>query len=168
MKNPAKKEREQFLAWFEAYADTVFRHCLYRVSDRDIAQELTQEVFAKTWRYLAQGHSIQYPRAFLYRAANHLVIDFYKKKRAQSFDALSEQQLPIGNAHEHMAQAADASLAQDAMQRLPTPYRDVLRLRFLYGFSPKEIAALLHETPNAISIRITRAKKQLHQYCTSS
>src|SRR6266568_8175773 len=38
---------EMFLEIYEAHADAIFRHCYFRVSDRDRAKELTQESFMK-------------------------------------------------------------------------------------------------------------------------
>ena len=76
---------------YDAYADAIFRHCYYKTSDRELAQDLTQEVFLKAWSYMQAKHPILNMRAFLYRLSDNLVIDWYRKKKSQSLDALTEQ-----------------------------------------------------------------------------
>jgi len=50
---------------------------------------------------------------------------------------------------------------RDAIDRLPSGYRDVLRLRDLEELDTEEIAATLDLTPNAVRIRLHRARQAL-------
>lgn len=84
-------ERE-FTQAYEEHADALFRHCYFRVSNRERALELTQEAFMKTWDSVAQGKEINNYRAFLFRVLNNLIIDEYRKKKSTSLDALLEQE----------------------------------------------------------------------------
>ncbi len=47
------------------------------------------------------------------------------------------------------------------VQRLPQPYRDVIVLVYGFGYSSVEAARVLTTTPNAVGIRIHKAKKKL-------
>lgn len=50
---------------YETYADMVFRFSLMKVSDRDIAKDITQDTFVKAWDFLVAGNRVQTWRAFL-------------------------------------------------------------------------------------------------------
>ena len=50
-----------------------------------------------------------------------------------------------------------------AMEGMDTMDRDVLVLRYVEGLDPKDIADILEETANVISVRLHRATKRLQQ-----
>lgn len=54
----------------------------------------------------------------------------------------------------------DSGLA-DSMSRLPAKYREVLLLRFYFGYSPHEIANIFHMSHAAVKKLIWRAKIKL-------
>jgi RNA polymerase sigma-70 factor (ECF subfamily) len=64
-----KQLQKEFEKAYDLYADAIFRHCYLRVSDRELAKDLMQETFMKTWEYLASGKDIDDVRPFLYRTA---------------------------------------------------------------------------------------------------
>lgn len=52
-------------------------------------------------------------------------------------------------------------LVRDSIARLPDPYRVVLQLREIEELSTEEVASLLDITPNAVKIRLHRARQAL-------
>lgn len=155
----------QFIGWYDAYADALFRHCLFRVFDRERARELMQETFTRAWEYACAGHEIQQPRALLYRIANNAIIDNARRRAtapATSLDELLEHGAPLaaphtGSAKEHLQQVAATDDVRLLLAELPQDQRELLLLRHVEGLGPKEIAAVLGETPNVISVRLHRA-----------
>src|SRR6266566_458854 len=83
-------EEQLFIQVYDQFADAIFRHCWFRVSDRERAKDLTQETFVKVWKILDRGESVENMRAYLYRIANNLIIDHYRKKKDVSLDLLQE------------------------------------------------------------------------------
>ena len=81
---------KQFLKAYDEFADPIFRHCYFRVFNRERAKDLMQETFTKTWEYLNQSpitnheSRITNMRAFLYRVANNLIIDNSRQKDERS------------------------------------------------------------------------------------
>ena len=163
MTEPPKNEA--FLQAYDAYADALFRHCYFRVYDRERARELMQECFMKTWEYLAKGKEVKNLRAFLYRVANNLVIDESRKKKEASLDAMAEEQgfdPPASDRH-GIADQAEVQNILTRLKELEEHYRQVITMRFIDGLSPSEIAGVLGETENAVSVRLHRGIKQLRQ-----
>jgi RNA polymerase sigma-70 factor (ECF subfamily) len=98
MQNDAN--RQQFLAAYDNYADAIYRHCFYRVFSKPLAEELTQDTFMKTWKYLEGGKQVENLRAFLYRVANNLIIDHSRKKKEERLDALLEKSADLEPAYD--------------------------------------------------------------------
>ena len=162
-----------FTRVYEENVDALFRHCYFRVSNRERALELTQDAFMKTWDSIAQGKEIQNHRAFLFRVLNNLIIDEYRKKKSTSLDALLEQEnvtegqfedLRTGDLDEEVAKVdlkRDAQELHKALEQLPEDYRRVVTMRYIDQLGPKEIAQELNESENTVSVRINRAVKKL-------
>jgi RNA polymerase sigma-70 factor (ECF subfamily) len=62
---------------------------------------------------------------------------------------------PAADEHPELAAALDA---------LPPSERELLTLWAWEGLEPREIAVVLETTPNAVSLRLTRAKKKLARH----
>ncbi|MDP7068913.1 MAG: sigma-70 family RNA polymerase sigma factor [Candidatus Peribacteraceae bacterium] len=154
-----------FAEAYDAYSDSIFRHCCYRCFNRERARELMQDTFMKTWDYLAAGNDIDNVQAFLYRTANNLLIDEArrrKKREVVSFEDMAEDGFDIeGEDGRDQAKVFDAKAVAEILYELEEPYRTALIMRYIDELSPKEIAELLNETANGVSVRINRGLKML-------
>lgn len=162
------RAEDVFTAIFEQENDALFRFCFVRTSNRELAVELTQESFARLWGKMALGEGVPNPRALLYVTARHLVIDWYRKKKSVSLEALSaDREKPFDPKDEHAQEAielsADAEQALALLSRLSETHRDILTLRFLEERPPREIAELLGLTSNTVSVRISHALTALRK-----
>lgn len=156
--------KEQFLKAYEKHADALFRYCYFRVSDREIAKDLLQSAFFKTWEYLAGGGEIRNLKAFLYRTAHNLVIDHYRRPRTASLEKLAESGFDAEAGRGGWP--ADKLTGEELLRwfaRLPEMYREALLLRYVEDLTVKEIAATLGESENAISVRLHRGREKLRQ-----
>lgn len=153
-------------AAYDQYADAIFRHCYFRVFSRERGKELMQETFLRTWQYMADGKHIDNMRAFLYRIANNLIIDESRKKREASLEALQEAGFdPSGeDGNATAASKLEERRILETLSKLDAPYRDVFVMRHIDGLKPAEIATMLGESSNAISVRLHRATEQLRKY----
>ena len=150
---------------FDEFSDAIFRHCAYRCFDRERAKELMQEVFMKAWDYLVSGKDIDNVQAFLYRVANNLLIDEarrQKKRTGVSFEDMQEEGFDIeGEDGRDNATVFDAKAVAQVLYELEEPYRTAMILRYIDELSPKELASVLNETANTISVRLNRGMKML-------
>ena len=171
----ARPYEEAFLEAFDEYADALFRHASFRISNRERATDLTQDTFLKTWDYLHEGNEVRNWKSFLYRVLNNLIIDEYRRMKEESLDSLLEDHsvqahalIATGSRAEKEEQL-DHSLMIEKIRtlipKLPDAYRAALTMRYLDGFSPREIATVLGVSENVASVRIHRLLAQLKKLC---
>ena len=159
-----EEAKEYFLQSYDTYSDAIFRFCLMKVSDRERAEDITQDVFMRFWQALREGTVLRNDRALLYTIARNRIIDWYRKKKESSLDAMAEEGFEARGTDEvPILQHAMSEEVLRIIHTLDDPSREVLLLRFVEGFSPAEIAALHGETPNAVSVRINRALKKVRE-----
>jgi len=148
-------DEKAYLKAYDTHADAIFRFIYFRVHDREEAKDLLQDTFMKIWRYVSEGHTIDNAKAFLYQTARNLIIDRSRKRTNSSLDALREQGFEIGSDERpRLEHAMDADIVLAIIDRLDEKYREPVLLRYVDGFSPKEIANILNESTNVISVRI--------------
>lgn len=153
---------EQFGKLFDELADSVFRFCYFKVSDYEKAKDLTQETFFKAWRQVAAGVKIENNKAFLFRIANNLVIDEYRRKKTISLEQLQNQGWEaIGDEAGDIERFVQIGEALKLVKKLEPDDKQAVVMRFVDDLSIKEIAQILSENENTISVRIHRAIKKL-------
>lgn len=165
-RRPQRDEAEKiFTETFHAYADAIFRHCAFKLFDRSLAHDLTQETFLRAWQQMAKGKNIENMRAFLYRVADNLIIDHIRKKKSLSLDDLQEQGFDPGQDDLTNTQnRLEMERALEALGKLEEDYRQAIHLRYVEGLAVAEIAALTGEPPNTVSVRIHRGLQQLRSH----
>lgn len=164
-----ESQEERFLKAFEEYSDALFRHAAIRISDREKAIDAVHDTFTKVWSYVKTGHEIDSYRSFLYKVLNNLIIDEYRKQKEASLDAMLEVEgVDEGSFEglsettvEALAATIDGRKAFELVKDLPDEYKEVIVFRFVDGLGPKEIAELIEESENVVSVRIHRALKLL-------
>lgn len=158
---------QTFIAAYEQYADAIFRHCFFRLSDREQAVDLMQETFTRAWEYLVRGNKADNLRALLYRTAGNLIIDAYRKKGRNnlSLNELREKGFEPADGRKNETQdIVDANLLLRELDYLADDDREVIVMRYIDELSPPEIAALLGINENAVSVRLHRAKERLKKH----
>jgi RNA polymerase sigma-70 factor (ECF subfamily) len=154
---------KEFTRHYDALSDALFRHCYFRIYDKEKAKDITQEAFIKTWHYISKGNEIKNIKAFLYRTLNNLIVDETRKKQYSSLDELREEKgfEPSKDITESLQQSIDVKNILGLLEQLEQPYRDVFIMRYVDNLKPKEIASLIGESQNVVSVRIHRALEQL-------
>ncbi len=149
-------------------SDAIFRFCLLRTSDRDVALDFTQDTFMRFWNSLVLEKDIKNHRTFLFTIARNIVIDWYRKKKSYSLDAMLESEVegrasfqPISTSDVEME--VEAEMLIEKIRQLPEPYSNAVYLRCVEELKPREISEILGESANVISVRISRGLEQLRQ-----
>lgn len=150
-----------FVESFNTYGDAIFRFCFFKVSDTELAEDMTQEVFTRYWQYLRDGKEMTNTRSLLYTIANNMAKDWYKKKKSVSLDEKMETGPGPADTQSSPETLAEYQEVIDAIHDLEQKDKEVLLLKYVEGLDPKDIAVILNETANIISVRINRATKKL-------
>lgn len=147
---------------YEQYADAIFRHCYLRLSNREVGKDLMQETFIKAFQYAGKGQKIDNIRALLYRIANNLIVDYVRKAKESSLDALQEAGFdPTGVDDNTLIARLDEQRIVRELAKLTPDDRKVITMRFIDEMKPQEIAEILGLSANVVSVRIHRALKEL-------
>jgi len=127
-----------------------------------LAEELVQEIYFAIWRALPSFRGEASIRTFVARIATNRAVTHVIRalKSAPPLELIEQLEAP-GASPETQAIAADhQGKLISAVRSLPLAYRQPVMLT-LEGLTPKEIADSLGITPNAVAIRLTRAKELL-------
>lgn len=151
---------------YEEYGDAIFRYCFYKISDREKALDFVQETFTRTWQYLVNGNEIGNMKTFLYTTARHIVIDEYRKKKTVSLDAFIDEGFEPYvdmDAAENLYTKLDAAKVIESIHTLPETYSSIIVMRYVNDLSVKDIAQIVNETENVVSVRIHRGLSKLRE-----
>lgn len=169
LKQAIDGESRAFALLYENFYTPIFRFVLKKVSDPELAEDLTQTVFLKAWKAdssLATNHPS--PLAYFYTVARNLVTDHYRKKKDVSLEGLDEEQDVVGNLpseelnpQETVEKGETQVFVKDLLETVKPEYREVLDLKFLKGYSNAEVAKRLGKTEMNIRQIQVRALKKL-------
>lgn len=154
-----------FLYAYEQYSDSIFRYAYFRLYDRELAKDLMQEAFLKTWQYISEGKKVDNFKAFLYQIVKNLIVSHVRKKKTTSLDQLMEKGFMPSNKETSKNQLnIEAEKVINAIGKLPQKYGEVVKLRYLEELSPKEISAITGQSENAVSVAVNRGLAKLRQF----
>ncbi|TME93144.1 MAG: sigma-70 family RNA polymerase sigma factor [Chloroflexi bacterium] len=135
--------------------EMVYAFIYARVGNRADAEDLTQQVAMKAIPRLRQGAPASAIRGYLFATARSVLGGFWSTRLGLSESELHEDLLmamPTGGYSQESADRAALILAA-----LSDNYRRVLELRFLHGYSLKEVAAEMRSTVGAVKVMQLRA-----------
>jgi len=140
---------------FRCHHLAVFRYIQRMTGRADAAEDLTQEVFVRVLRSWDTYDQRGQERAWLFRIARNLAIDWHRAKHREAVGHSDPAALAVDS-----TQDVDTAV-QEALDGLPVDDRDVFLLRVLGGFGHEEIADLIGTSPAAVRSRIFRARNAL-------
>ena len=159
---------QKFEEAYQEYAEGILRHIYFRVSNWQTAEDLTQETFFKAWRSIALGKVVEINnfKAFFYKIANNLIIDYYRgKKEEVSLEGMEEEAENIAVVKEEQEHEVDLGIEKGKLEQylseLKDEYKQVLVMRFINDMSIKEISQVTNKTRGNVRILIYRALQVL-------
>ena len=131
-----------------------------------MALDFTQDTFMRFWNSLVMEKDIKNYRTFLFTIARNAIIDWYRKKKSYSLEALMENASEGRSsfslvARENVETEVEANFLIEKIKELPEPYSNAVYLRCVEELKPREISEILGESANVISVRISRGLEQL-------
>lgn len=155
-------ERQAYALLVNRYQDSLYRHALGMVGDRDVAADLLQDAFVKAYTRL-DGCDPERFAAWLFRILRNGCKDWLKNRRRRN--------VPLD---EEMAAAADGDdpetgyaatelfdVVQEALLTLPAAQREAFLLKHVEGLSYEEMAERVGVGVSALKMRVMRAREAL-------
>lgn len=181
--SPAQRERAMverhragdaaaFEEYYAEYSGLVFNLALRTCGDRDLAYDLSQEIFLKIFRSLGKFRCRSSLKTWTYRVClNHCRTRLARRRKRQRVAA------PLTTVEGREVEVVDPSrgpeqraLARDegdrlarALPRLEPQFREALLLRDLEGLSYQEVADVLSVPIGTVRSRIARGRDQLRR-----
>jgi RNA polymerase sigma-70 factor, ECF subfamily len=160
-------DRSAFALLYDKYVDVVFRYVLFRVGDRELAEDVTSETFLRALRRITsvtyQGRDVG---AWFVTIARNLVLDHVKSSRFRLEVTTAEVdesgRVEAGPEQQVLAGATRSALLE-CVRQLGADQRECIVLRFLQGLSVAETAVVMARNEGAVKALQHRAVRRLAQ-----
>lgn len=171
---------EDAFAWLIArFHQPIYSLLARTVQDRDMAADLTQEVFVKVFRGVRSFHGESSLRTWIYRIALHEASNqrrwWMRHKQQvvameQEFvDAVSGSSCclkemlvdPSESPYEMAVHAESRERVERALREVPEPFRTTLILRDIEGFVYEEVAEMQGVNLGTVKSRLVRGRAYL-------
>jgi len=156
------------------YQDRVFSYVRHLISDRQDAEDITQEVFIRAYASLGSFESRASLQTWLFRIATNLCIDYIRKRRNRdripvSLDKLRDEARADGyGLADVQDDPADALLENElrhrllrAVYQLPERLRTVVVLHDIEGLPYDQVAGILRCPLGTVKSRLFHARMAL-------
>lgn len=158
-------ERElQFSRIFEENRLRIYRLCYACLDDRDLVEDLFQEVWLNIWRSLASFRGEAQVTTWMHRIAVNTALLFNQKSHRRKAETPLDVAVAVADARSDPEQAASAgqrlTLLRQSMSALPQPDRLLLAL-YMEGASYQEMSEILGVSVNLVGVRLNRIRQSL-------
>jgi len=155
------KDPEAYATLYDQYVARIYRFLYFKVSQKEEAEDLTSEVFLKTWNYLIDRNKrdIKSFSGLVYSVARSKLTDFYRERAGRNECALDEIiNITAGEDQiQRIDTAHDMSHVLRSLKRLKHEYQEIIFLRYIEELSVKEIAQILGKNRTNIRVTLHRA-----------
>jgi RNA polymerase sigma-70 factor (ECF subfamily) len=154
-----------FADFYRSSRDACLRAVLISVGDREIAQDLVAEAFARacaSWRTVSQHPA---PAAWVVRTALNANISRWRRGRREVSMADPSKAVDLAAGGGWCDGAVDPRIMA-ALLRLPTRQRQVVALRLILDLDTAQTAEVLGITPNTVMAHMARALPALREDLT--
>lgn len=145
---------------FAGNRDGLMRYLRRHLDDLSVAEDIAQESFIRFFQARCQGEAIDQPRAWLYRVAHNLLVDYGRKKRPDLLDEDGWLRIESESASTTHGMEARVEVATLPWHRLTAAEMECLRLRS-EGLKFREVGEVLGLSISTVTSYIARAVRKL-------
>ena len=156
-----------FTYFYETFKLPIYRKLLAMVRIETIAEELTQDVFVRIWDKRSLIDPQQPFKSYLYRIAQHILYDFYRKV-ARDERLQRELKLSHASSYDPISEGIflkeTQSILNQAIASLSEQQSQIFTLCRIEGKSYKEVSEMLGISVHTVSTHMTRASKRVQEF----
>lgn len=161
-----KDIKQQFSEVYDKYINSIYRFAYIKTSSQLNAEDITSEVFTRYWQSLQKKTMIDNERAFLYKTARNIVIDFYRKRGRTPETISTDSDFDIAS-NENLQDQANLSLEittiKNAVSQLKDDYQNVVIWHYLDDMTIGEVAKTMGKSEPATRMLLSRALKEIKE-----
>lgn len=161
-----KKDPEAFAKLYDFYVAPIYRFVYLKLSNKEDAEDITSEVFIKTWNYLIKEEKeIGSLRKLLYTIARNKIIDVYRERATKMECPLDnvQHELYTDDFKKTIELNEEKNQLITVIKKMKHEYQEVIHLKYIEGLSATEIAAILDKNYTNVRVIIHRATKKLKE-----
>jgi RNA polymerase sigma factor (sigma-70 family) len=164
-----KGEQNLFAALVERYQNYVFTLVLRFTDNRQDAEEISQDIFVKAYRSLADFRGDAKFSTWLYTIVRTSCITFLRKRKLDlvSLDNEKARIQVESQASEYKANVIEKksrqAMVNEAIQMLSADDAQVLTLFYKSEQSLEEMGIILGMEPNTVKVKLHRARQRLKE-----
>lgn len=152
---------------YTIFAPVLYQRLLRLLKDTDTVEEILQDTFLKLWEKRTQIDPEQAFTTYLYRIADHLAMDVFRRI---SRDKALQQELWAStisfylHTEETFLAKEQRQLISTAIEQLPPKRKQILILCKLEDKSYQEVAELMGISVSTVSNQLVKAIKEIKSY----
>lgn len=143
-------DKNAFGDLYEALVEKIYRFIFFKVSDKETAEDLTQEVFLKIIKNLKNYKDDGTFLAWAYTIARNLVIDHYRSEKPKISLESIQDSLQSDEPDFEVKEAYEALIVN--INKLTTEEQEVLTLHSIEQYSFEEIAKITGKSEGALRV----------------
>jgi RNA polymerase sigma-70 factor (ECF subfamily) len=156
-------EADTFATLYQTHTYAVFNYCLFRVSNRAVAEDLTADTFERAWQ---ARHRYRPDRAafntWLFSIARRVVTDWQRRQARRPVTVLDDQQPDDRISPElELEETEEQAQLRRLIQTLNPHEQELIAFKFGAGMSNREIAEVLGKSETAVGSAIYRMMQRL-------
>lgn len=141
----------------EEQYDKIYHYCYFKLYDKQLAQDITQETFLRFLRQdLCLDNNKELP--YLYTIAKNLCVDNFRKKTAESLENIREE--AACDPHEDWI---NNLILKSIISKLPREEQELIFLRYVNEISIAAICKITGFSRFAVYRRLSKALKWLKE-----
>lgn len=168
-------DNDAFGKLLEKYSSFVYRTVFYDIKSKEDAEDISQEVFIKAYKALANFRSDSEFSTWIYRICKNTIYDYIRKSSREKSIPLSE--MSSGDENDRIYDIPDdsgkydpektyisketADIVNDAISSLSEEHKSIILMRDIEGYSYGEIADILSIEEGTVKSRLSRARNSL-------
>ncbi len=138
---PRDDSGDELRELYRRYAGQLFGFACNALGDREVAEEVVQDVFARAWRHASDYDPRRASvRTWLYSIARNRVVDARRRAAVRPGMAAGAEQESPAELDRTLEQAVLRWQVAAALARLSPEHREVIRLAHYGGLTLREIA----------------------------
>lgn len=157
--------QRNYISFFKRRHQELYSFIIIRVGyDKELAEDLTQEIFLKVWRQRESFDSTKATlRTWAYIIARRTLIDHFRKDKKKKYSVNIEDHPEISSKENLSKRLGDEIDVVNALKTLTSAEQDLIHLKYEQGFKIREIAQILNKTESAVKTSLHRVIKKLRK-----